>query len=57
VASSALERISAAHVEFFEPLRDETRLYVELTRRLIDANVQDESEQEPPTKEKIHDEE
>ena len=57
VASSALERISAAHVEFFEPLRHETRLYVELTRRLIDANIQDESGQEPPTKEKIHDEE
>jgi DNA-binding MarR family transcriptional regulator len=45
VASNALERISASHVEFFEPLGSEARLYVELTQRLIQANAQHESEQ------------
>lgn len=53
IASSALERISTAHVEFFEPLRTEARLYVDLTRRLIDANVDNDSEEDPPTKEEI----
>jgi len=45
VASSALERISAAHGEFFEPLGSDARLYVELTQRLIQASDRHEGEQ------------
>jgi len=44
VASSALERISASHAAFFEPLESDLRLYVQLTQRLIRANVRYDSE-------------
>jgi DNA-binding MarR family transcriptional regulator len=44
VASAALHRISAAHGEFFGPMGDDARAYVDMTRRLIQANVAHESE-------------